>query len=342
MPRPRTHGSRGRGRPPRAAPSEDTPTTPDNDNLRLEDLRSRVDAARQRIEERALQRQLQTLHEQEAALNRDNDTDSTAAPRRDDPTSQERRPAAPTSTHPTSIKPRDVPPYKGKTIREHQRFRTAIELAHRLLRIEDDGTRINHALQYVECDARDLWMDQQDAGERSAATWTQFLEFLLDQIKSPEFRQIDIAMRYSRAMQKPDQTVQAFATYLHALEIQIQPPFAEEHLAMTFFTKLRPEIRTAITNNSTSIPMVRREMVDKAIVVEQGLKQATSSMRPGLRQPRDSESKDRQATKTQEYSHDQPQDERHTDSGLSRRRCSYCKKPGHESEDCWTRKRDGT
>ena len=60
-------------------------------------------------------------------------------------------------------------------------------------------------------------------------------------------RELSAAQKYSDARQDPDQSVHSFNTYLATLEAQM-PAYAEAHKATHFFTKLRPELRAALTN----------------------------------------------------------------------------------------------
>jgi hypothetical protein len=71
--------------------------------------------------------------------------------------------------------------------------------------------------------------------------------------------------------------VNDFAAYLSTLENQITPPYEQKHLVMHLYSRLRPEIRVALSNYA-EFPTTRREMVERAATLEDNLRRAGASV----------------------------------------------------------------
>jgi hypothetical protein len=67
------------------------------------------------------------------------------------------------------------------------------------------------------------------------------MAFLLDQIKSPVNRELQVTILYQKSMQKDGQSVNDFAAYLSTLENQINLQYKQKHLVMHLYSKLCPE-----------------------------------------------------------------------------------------------------
>ena len=96
------------------------------------------------------------------------------------------------------------------------------------------------------------------------------MNYLLNLVEDPVNRQLHNAQAYTEAVQKSGQSVHAFAAYLSTLEAQL-PPYNEEHLVMHLFTKLRPEIRKALSNYQ-DLPNKRDSLVALAARLENNLR----------------------------------------------------------------------
>jgi hypothetical protein len=105
------------------------------------------------------------------------------------------------------------------------------------------------------------------------------MTFLLDQIKSPVNRELLVTILYQKSLQKDGQSVNDFAAYLSTLKNQINPPYEQKHLVMHLYSKLRPELRIALSNY-TEFPTTRRELVERAATLKDNLRR--TSVTPSL------------------------------------------------------------
>jgi hypothetical protein len=64
--------------------------------------------------------------------------------------------------------------------------------------------------------------------------------------------------------------VNDFVAYLSTLENQINPLYEQKHLVMHLYSKLRPEIRVAISNYNEFL-VTRRELVKRAATLKDNL-----------------------------------------------------------------------
>ena len=81
-------------------------------------------------------------------------------------------------------------------------------------------------------------------------TFKDFKQFLLDLVEDPINHQLHHAQLHQNTRQEPQQSIQAFASYLKNLEAHI-PPMTEKHCHSTLFTKLQSELRVALINFQT-------------------------------------------------------------------------------------------
>lgn len=237
-----------------------------------------------------------------------------------------------------------IPTFEGKGVREYQDFKTRLEIAFRLdpnaFIVEDQ--KIAYTLQYLQVTLRQLWLQQEmDRGSDGIAlTWHDIMTFLLNQLQSLINRELSVTMLYQKAIQKDSQSVNEFAAYLASLENQISPPYEQKHLIMHLYSKLRPELRTAISNYS-EFPSTRQEMVERAATLEDNLRRAsgTTATRPrGERAALPSRAVGRtayttpyrrpSASATPSYPQPRPGS------------CNYCHKPGHWEKDCRRKQSD--
>ena len=130
-------------------------------------------------------------------------------------------------------------------------------------------------MQYVKGTNRTLWLKYEDNHPDTQFTWEELMEFLLNQIKSPINQELHIALTYTKAIQRPNQPVNEFATYLTSLEGQINPPYNTKHLIIHLFAKLRPELQVAITNYQ-EFPQTRDQLVSLAALLEENQKSASA------------------------------------------------------------------
>ncbi|OAL02352.1 hypothetical protein IQ06DRAFT_176790, partial [Phaeosphaeriaceae sp. SRC1lsM3a] len=124
------------------------------------------------------------------------------------------------------LKPKSPPEYRGKNLKEHREFCRSCEVAFRLLpeefTIDDD--KVIWAMQYLGGDPRELWYAHYEHSFEALGTtpsWTYFKQYLLDLLADPINRSLDAATAHAQALQRKDQPVRSFATYLEVIEEQL-------------------------------------------------------------------------------------------------------------------------
>jgi hypothetical protein len=105
------------------------------------------------------------------------------------------------------------------------------------------------------------------------------MTYLLDQIKSPVNRELQVTILYQKSLQKDRQSVNDFAAYLSTLENRINPLYEQKHLVMHLYSKLRPKLRIALSNY-TEFPTTRQELVERAATLKDNLRR--TSVTPSL------------------------------------------------------------
>jgi hypothetical protein len=174
-----------------------------------------------------------------------------------------------------------IPTFEGKGIREYYDFESRLRIAFRLdpaaFILEDQ--KIAYTLQYLQPTFRQLWIQREQESDGETLEWSDMMTFLLDQIKSPVNRELLVTILYQKSLQKDGQSVNDFAAYLSTLKNQINPPYEQKHLVMHLYSKLRPELRIALSNY-TEFPTTRRELVERAATLEDNLRR--TSVTPSL------------------------------------------------------------
>jgi len=164
--------------------------------------------------------------------------------------------------------------YKGKSIKEHGDFTLSCELAFLQApsTYEDDVQKVTWAMQYLEGDPRDRWVNwwRANADEQTTVTWTFFTTFLLNLLDDPIARLLDTHEAYANAKQRDGQTARAFLTYMETLEQQLDPYTLKQRL-YHYYSRLRPELRIAVTNHNF-VPTDREELCNLATRLEKNIK----------------------------------------------------------------------
>jgi hypothetical protein len=170
-----------------------------------------------------------------------------------------------------------IPIFKGKGIREYYDFESQLRIAFRLdpaaFILEDQ--KIAYTLQYLQPTFRQLWIQRELELDGETPEWSEMMSFLLDQIKSPVNRELQVTILYQKSVQKDSQSVNDFAAYLSTLENQINPPYEQKHLVMHLYSKLRPDIRVALSNYA-EFPTTRRELIERAATLEDNLRRSSA------------------------------------------------------------------
>lgn len=326
----------------------------EREQLAAETLDERLQRAREKRDRLVKERELQRIEDECALLERKtasdvgNDQDDGSSERNthtsDASSASGRKRGASGSqyAYPTkrTLRPRDPEPYSGSSLRAHREFMRACENAFDLTpeNFPNEKDKVMWAMQFLQGDPRDAWYTQ---WERMRPifnpTWTEFCSFTKDQLADPINRGLEAATKHQRALQRPDQTVRAFATYLEILESDL-PPYSEAHRVQHLYSKLRPEIQRAVTNFHV-VPATREELVVLASTLERNLSRSSA---PGAHHIRN---KDRNGGKKKDNrdSFPHPLQNMRQDSGKNATRprdeypvirCYYCNKLGHKKPDC--------
>ena len=239
--------------------------------------------------------------------------------------------------------------YWGKTTREHREWIRDAEVAFRWTpwHFQTDEEKIIYAMPELRGEPRDLWFSYEAEVPASEQTWQDFTGFLLNLIGDPVNRQIDVAQAYAEASQRSHQSVRTFAAYLSTLENQL-PAYNEEHRRSHLFTKLRPELRIAITNVQ-SVPNTREGLINLAARLETNLRKEGVLPTKNKKEKDDPQehghNKDKKKT-AKTASGTQRQKRFDTDTRPKRNESSYnnrditnvtcytCNKKGHYSSSC--------
>ncbi len=77
--------------------------------------------------------------------------------------------------------------------------------------------------------------------------WFNFIDFFLNLIENSMNQSIDVTQQYVNALQRSNQMIWTFATYLSILKHQLLL-YSDEHKWVHLFIKLRSELHVIITN----------------------------------------------------------------------------------------------
>ncbi|KAF1936360.1 hypothetical protein EJ02DRAFT_470501 [Clathrospora elynae] len=229
-----------------------------------------------------------------------------------------------------------IPTFEGKGIREYHDFETRLQIAFRLdpMAFSYEDQKIAFTLQYLQPTYRQLWMQRELEPDGGTLDWRSMMEFLLNLIKSPINRELQVTLQYSRTTQKEGQSVNEFAAYLATLENQIEPPYEQKHLMMHLYSKLRPEVRIALSNYA-DFPKTRRELVERASTLEDNLRRGgaqTLNRGRTSNSTKETSSKLSRTTTSNRTPVETPASLQFT--RVPHGACNYCHKLGHWEQDC--------
>jgi hypothetical protein len=103
-------------------------------------------------------------------------------------------------------KTRELPTYKGKSIKEAQDFFYQVELKwYKDGRITwtTDVVKVIYYTSYFEDIARDIWKYRKQSVDINSTDWETFIEFIKDSILDPENRSNNALAKFKDTKQQP-------------------------------------------------------------------------------------------------------------------------------------------
>lgn len=313
---------------------EEPPTISEGAPLTLE---QRIAAAEKRRDELQALRRLRQIEAEIAQLEDLERGTSPTTPATETPEVQvtgARKRSAPEALAPPyarrTIRIKDPPAYRGKNLKEHREFIRSCEIAFRVLPQEflRDNEKVIWAMQYLEGDPRELWYTHYERTlntREEPVTWAYFRQYLLDLLSDPINRGLEAATSHAQAMQRKDQSVRAFATYLEVLEEQLTP-YTEEQRVQHLFAKLRPELQRAITNYH-QVPATREDLIALGSTLERNLRRSAPAPEQRTKDTYRGKSKDPSPKSKPSSAPTRPKDK----SNIT---CYKCNKTGHYANEC--------
>ncbi len=166
-------------------------------------------------------------------------------------------------------KTRELPIYKGKTIKDAQDFFYQAELKWREdddITWSTDAAKVTHCVSCFSGIARDVWKRRERLVGVDNTNWEEFVEFMKDAISDPSNRSLDAIKRHDTAQQRSYQSVQSFVSYLDSLEDELG--YTDDLQRRNFLlAKLKPEIRQEVDRQG-EIPTRRERLISLAIRIE--------------------------------------------------------------------------
>jgi hypothetical protein len=145
-------------------------------------------------------------------------------------------------------KTRELPTYKGKSIKEAQDFFYQAELKWYKdggITWTTDTAKVTYCTSCFEGIARDIWKRRERSVGVNSTDWETFVEFIKDSILDPENRSNNTLAKFKDAKQRPGQSIQSFVSYLDSLADDLGYTGLPQEWN-NLFSGLRQEIRDEI------------------------------------------------------------------------------------------------
>ncbi|KIV98470.1 uncharacterized protein PV09_09715 [Verruconis gallopava] len=247
------------------------------------------------------------------------------------------------------IHPKDLPEYKGKSLREYTDWVDCAVNAFRLAprRFAQEGVRVAWAQQFLTPSLKTTWSDYiRTKEEESDTTWKEFTTFLLDKLEDPGNRELSVHMAHARATQRKGQTVADFEAYLTSLEAQMTTAWTEKEKRNNLIAKLRVDLQHHLASLPT-IPETRSGVVTLLTRWERTKKRLeTETMNASSKRKfgdNDAPIKRSQGAEAAHRKFKVEDSESATNKKKETKlRCYKCDKVGHLARDCRKPKEDAT
>lgn len=144
--------------------------------------------------------------------------------------------------------------YYGKTVKEHQLFRTKLEAVFKVApnQFATDGAKIYYAATLCDGRALEHWHTLSEQIDMNKITFEKFSSKMLDRIQTASHRAQEAETKYVDARQLPGQNVQDFASYYSSLINNLLEPPSDEAKMRNFIPRLNKPIKTQLAaSNST-------------------------------------------------------------------------------------------
>jgi hypothetical protein len=175
------------------------------------------------------------------------------------------------------VKPKLPAVYAAKSLREHNEWVLDVQGVFNIMPYEyrHNSDKVAFAEQYLRGDHRSTWHRHRKAEETEGrrVTFLGFCSALLDMLQNPVVRTYTTVRKYLAVVQRKDQTVVSFVSYLDTLEAEMLA-YTDDQRKMHLLCKLRPELQQAILQHGET-PATRDELITLAIRLEDVKKMGT-------------------------------------------------------------------
>ena len=235
------------------------------------------------------------------------------------------------------IRPKDLPIFEGKTLKEVSTFITRWNIEFGAAPPLDDRMRIAHAATGLRGIALETWGRKQE----DVSTWDMFTSWCRNLVKDPTNRTMHAYLKLKEAKQRKGQSVRDLLSYIEEQEKDIpEDETGEQRKAWSLLVCLSEEIRKAVMMDVKEITS-REQVITAAQRQEELLRDVRDA-------PSESPAKSRHDTRPSRgrsgtFNRTQQtlkKGEKETSKKDSEQLCHRCKKPGHKFFQCPERDKD--
>lgn len=162
--------------------------------------------------------------------------------------------------------------YEGKSMRDYREWIRTVDdyLEAKSTVYPTDKDKVQFASIRMKGNIRAAWSQYRESLDLNTFTFSEFKEFLRNQLENPKDRGLTAVMRFHRFSQYQNQSVREFEiAYRDMLrELEDQPHPESSYWAFTFFSKLRDPIKREVLHRG-SVPTTIRDVATLAARVEE-------------------------------------------------------------------------